>query len=267
MTEQPSALRADRVAADDKRGADLEDGLRERRLLVIGASSGIGRALAVRAAQAGARVVATARRMERLDELALQGDGKIIPLMGDVTRESDCERLVDQAARALGGLDALIYAAGVSSLAPLLETDGETWRTVLQTNVIGAALTCRAALGHLAASNGGAIFLSSISSEDPRPYLVPYGASKAALDAMIKGWRSEHPHICFTRIVVGPTSTEFGTGWAPEQIAKLTAVRTERGLLRAVPMTSEQAAGAILGVLQSPVWLEDMRLMPVNSPS
>lgn len=245
----------------------MEQQLSGKRLLVVGASSGIGRALAARAAEAGARVVATARRAERLEALAEQGDGRIIAVAGDVTRDLDCENIVDHAARALGGLDALIYAAGVSTLAPLLETDGEAWLTILKTNVIGAALTCRAALRHLSASRGRAVFLSSISAEDPRPYLVPYGASKAALDATIKGWRAEHPNICFSRIVVGPTSTEFGTGWAPEQIAKLTAVRAERGLLRAAPMTSEQAADAILGALQAPVWLEDMRLMPANDAS
>jgi NAD(P)-dependent dehydrogenase (short-subunit alcohol dehydrogenase family) len=94
--------------------------------------------------------------------------------------------------------------------------------------------------------------------------LVPYGASKAALDALIHGWRNEHPHLCFVRVVIGPTATEIGSGWDPAKVAELTAVRAERGLLRAKPMTPAEVAHEVLGALASPVWIEDLRLVPAN---
>jgi len=235
------------------------------RVLVVGASSGIGRALALLAARDGAQVVASARRAERLDTLVAEGGGRIAAVAADVRQDADCRRLVDEAVATLGGLDAFVYAAGLSPLGSLLDVDGVAWREVMETNVIGAALTCRAALPHMAASGGRVAFLSSISSEDPRPMLVPYGVSKAALDALVKGWRSEHPGICFLRVGVGPTVTEFGAGWAPEQVAKFSAVREERGLVRARPMSAEETARAVLEALRSRVWVEDIRLMPVNA--
>jgi len=242
-----------------------ERDLAGQRLLVVGASSGIGRSLAALAAKAGARVVATARRADRLDALCAEAGGQLIAHEGDARRDADCAAMVGRAVSEFGGLDALIYAAGVSSLSPLLETDGEAWRSILGTNVIGPALTCQAALPHLLESNGRAVFLSSVSAADPRPMIVPYGASKAALDALIQGWRNEHPDIAFIRIGVGPTSTEFGSGWDRSNIAKLTEARARMGLLRVRRMTSDQCAKAILDTLTAPIWIEDIKLMPDNT--
>jgi len=180
--------------------------------------------------------------------------------------EDDCRRIVEEAVGMLGGLDALLYASGVSPLGRLIDTGADEWSAVFETNVVGAALVCRHAVGHLEASNGRALFLSSVSVEDPRPFLVPYGTSKAALDALIRGWRNEHPHLCFTRVVVGPTATEFGSDWDPATIAELTAVRAERGFVKATVMTADEVAARVLEALASPVWVEDLRLMPRNHP-
>jgi NADP-dependent 3-hydroxy acid dehydrogenase YdfG len=234
------------------------------RILVVGASSGIGRAVAVRAAQAGHRVFATARRADRLADLRAEQPG-IETLVGDVREDADCAAMVAGAVERFGGLDAFVYATGVSPLGTLSDTDGDSWRTVLETNVIGAAQVCRAALGPLEATAGRAIFLSSISADDPRPYLVAYGASKAALDSMIRGWRSEHPDLCVLRIVVGPTITEFGAKWDPATAADLAKARAELNLVRATAMTAEQVADEVLHAMASPVWTEDVTLVPSNT--
>jgi len=242
-------------------------GLEERRLLVIGASSGVGAALAELAASRGARVVAVGRRKDRLEALDGGGNGTVHPLVGDVRNEDACDRAVDNAVELLGGIDALLYAAAVSPLGRLVDTTSDDWRNVFDTNVIGAALVCRRCIPHLIASDGRALFISSISADDPRPLLVPYGASKAALDALIRGWRNEHPHMCFIRAVIGPTATEMGSGWEPARVAELTAVRAERGLLRSKPMTPVEVANELLGAITSPVWVEDLRLVPANLPA
>jgi NAD(P)-dependent dehydrogenase (short-subunit alcohol dehydrogenase family) len=240
-------------------------GIEGRRLLVVGATSGVGRAIAAAAAADGARVVAVGRRSHRLDELVAQGHGEVVGVRADVRLEADCVRMVDEAAAALGGLDALVYAAGMSPLGRLVDTGADEWHAVLETNVVGAALVCRRAIPHLQASNGRTVFLSSISVEDPRPFLVPYGASKAALDSLIRGWRNEHPDLCFARVVVGPTATEFGTGWDPATLGELAEVRAERGLVKATIMTADEVAAQVLDVLTAPVWIDDLRLMPPNS--
>jgi NAD(P)-dependent dehydrogenase (short-subunit alcohol dehydrogenase family) len=186
-------------------------------------------------------------------------------VVADVRRAEDCDGLVEEAIQWLGGLDGLLYAAAVSPLGRLVDVTSEQWQEVLETNVIGASLVCRRCIPHLEASQGRAAFISSISADDPRPMLVPYGASKAALDALIHGWRNEHPHLCFVRVVIGPTATEIGQGWDPAQVAELTAVRAERGLLRAQPMTATEVAHEVLHAVSSPIWIEDVRLVPPNT--
>jgi NAD(P)-dependent dehydrogenase (short-subunit alcohol dehydrogenase family) len=235
-----------------------------RRLLVVGATSGVGRAIAATAAAAGARVVAVGRRSDRLDELVARGDGELVGVRADVRVEDGCRRMVEKAVGVLGGLDALVYATGMSPLGRLVDTTADEWHAVLETNVVGAALVCRHAISHLDASGGRALFLSSVSVEDPRPFLVPYGASKAALDSLIRGWRNEHPDLCFTRVVVGPTATEFGTGWDAATMAELAQARAELGLVKATLMTADEVAAQVLDALTAPVWVDDLRLMPRN---
>ena len=133
----------------------------------------------------------------------------------------DCRRIVDEAVDGARRLDALVYTSGVSPLGRLVDMEVDDWQAVLETNVVGAALVSRHTVPHLERSDGRALFLSSVSVDDPRPFLVPYGASKAALDSLIRGWRNEHPNLCFIRVVVGPTATEFGTGWDPATLGEL----------------------------------------------
>ena len=67
-------------------------------------------------------------------------------------------------------------------------------------------------------------------------------------------------------MVVGPTITEFGSDWDPATVAALTEARAERGLVKATVMTADEVAAGVLDALASPVWVEDLRLMPRNHP-
>ena len=139
--------------------------------------------------------MAVGRRADRLDDLVGEGHGNLVGVRADVRLEDDCRRIVDEAVDVLGGLDALVYASGVSPLGRLVDTGAADWHEVLETNVVGAALVCRHAVGHLEASNGRALFLSSVSVEDPRPFLVPYGTSKAALERVDQGMAQRTPAL------------------------------------------------------------------------
>ena len=112
-----------------------------------------------------------------------------------------------------GGLDGLVYATGASPLRHLTATTAADWDDVLQTNVVGAALVTAAAVRHLAAARGSAVYLSSNSVPTPWPGLGAYAASKAALETMVKAWSGEHPDVHFSTYVVGPTFTGFADGW------------------------------------------------------
>jgi len=232
-----------------------------RAVLVVGASSGIGRAIGVAAAKAGARVALAARRGERCREAAEEAGQDAIALECDVRDSSSCDAVVANAVVALGKLDALVYAAGVSPLTRLADADAGMWRSVLETNLVGAGLVCRAALPHLQRSRGRAIFLSSSSVGRPYPSLSIYAASKAALEEMIRGWRAENPETCFSCVVVGPTTgTEFGHGWDPELTAQTLRFWAEHGYdAGGAPMRVGDIAAAVVEVLASPVCVWTVR--------
>ena len=113
-------------------------------MLVVGASSGIGAALARAVAAGGGQVAVSARRSDRLEELVAQmGTGYAVP--GDATDPDDARRVADAAAGAMGGLDLMVYVAGYGVLQPLVETDPDTWTDVFRVNVVGANLAAAAA--------------------------------------------------------------------------------------------------------------------------
>lgn len=185
-----------------------------QRVLVVGASSGIGRGLAVELAAQGAIVAAAARRAERLSELQ-----DVVPLPCDVTSPAAVNAMVDAAVERLGGLDALVYTVGLSRINPLHEASLDDWAELFAPNVFGAAVVTRAALSHLLAdgSQGRAVYLTSDSAEKPYPGLVLYCSAKAALSAYALGLASEFPALKVTEVVVGPTAgTEVANHFEPE---------------------------------------------------
>ncbi len=188
-------------------------------MLVVGASSGIGAALARAVAAGGGQVAVSARRSDRLEELVAQmGTGYAVP--GDATDPDDARRVADAAATALGGLDLMVYVAGFGVLQPLVETDPDTWTDVFRVNVVGANLAAAAALDHLG-PDGIAAFVSSRTVDDANPMFATYSATKAALDQCIRVWRHEHPDRRFVRIVMGNTApTEFADHMRPERLGE-----------------------------------------------
>jgi NAD(P)-dependent dehydrogenase (short-subunit alcohol dehydrogenase family) len=164
----------------------------------------------------------------------------------------------------LGGLDAIVYTAGMAPLGRLADTPSEVWRAVLETNVVGAVLVVRAALAELARQRGRVVALSSDSVTRPLPALVPYAASKAALETVLAGWRAECPQVAFTRMAVGPTLTGFADGWAPELAAEMFPWWQAHGYLSEAlqTMAPEEVAAEVVGVLESPVGVEDVVLRP-----
>ena len=222
-----------------------------KRLLVVGASSGIGREVGIQAAAAGARVAFAARRADRVQEAAAAAGSGAIGLVCDVTDEAACERVVSEAASAFGGLDAFVYAAGVSPLARLAESGADAWQQVVRTNLVGPGLVCAAALPHLRATGGRAVFLSSSSVGRPYPGLSMYAASKAGLEEQIRGWRAENPDLCFSCVVVGPTiGTEFADAWHPQLAGEIIQFWNEHGYeAGSILLSLRQMASVVVDVL------------------
>lgn len=179
-------------------------GLAGTRVLVVGASSGVGRAVAVAAAAAGARVAVAARRQDLLAQLAEQVGGSSYRL--DVADPDEVARVVPAAATDLGGLDVLVVSSAVMPVARVAQTDAGTWSRTMAVNAFGPALLLQAALPVLS-PEGVVVIASSDGVGRPRAGLGAYSASKAALDEILTAWRVEHPQVPVIRVVVGPTDS------------------------------------------------------------
>jgi NAD(P)-dependent dehydrogenase (short-subunit alcohol dehydrogenase family) len=176
-----------------------------KRVVVVGASTGLGRCLGIGLAKRGADVALLARTEAKLVEAAKEAGPGTLAIACDVTDAAACRAAIDEAAKGLGGIDAVIFAAAVGALRRIEELDAETWHKVLGTNVVGASLVTAAALPHLQTSGGMIAYLSSLSASltSPWPGLASYIVSKAALDKLVDAWRAEHPEVGFTRLIVG----------------------------------------------------------------
>ena len=238
-----------------------------KRLLVVGASSGIGRGVASLAAAAGARVALAARREAALAEVVAEiegAGGAAFAVPCDVADADRCTAAVTAAIAELGGLDGFVYAPGISTLSLLQEASQADWRRVLDVNVIGASLVTAAAVDALERDGGRGVFVGSYSVRQSLPGIGLYSTSKVALDGLIEAWRMERPQVEFTRALLGNTAgTEFADGWGREQITELTRTWVERGLFPAPTMMPlESAAEAIVALFAIRGFVDDIAIMP-----
>jgi NAD(P)-dependent dehydrogenase (short-subunit alcohol dehydrogenase family) len=210
------------------------------RVVVVGASSGLGRCIGVGLTKRGAQTALLARRLDRLEAAAKEAGPGTLALACDVTSTESCQAAIGEAAARLDGLDALVYTPAIGPLASVDDTDAETWRRVFDTNVIGAALVTTAALPYLKETNGVAVYLSSVSASltPPWPGLGAYAVSKAALDKLVEAFRAEHPTVGFTRVIVGDCAggegdsmTGFANDWDPDRAIEFGTKWAERKYL------------------------------------
>jgi NADP-dependent 3-hydroxy acid dehydrogenase YdfG len=220
------------------------DGLR---LLVVGASSGIGHAVAISAAERGAKIAVAARRMDLLTELADTVGGTAYEL--DVEDTAAITDVVDRAATALGGLDAVVFTSTVVPFAHIEDTDLVTWIHAFSVNAVGANNVLRAALPHLS-ENGVVLIASSNDVGRPRAGIAAYGASKAALDEILHSWRAEHPELSLIRVGMGPTQdTEILRGADRDLLAQLFKSWVEHGQLPAKMSALRDVANTLVSLV------------------
>ena len=230
------------------------------RVAVVGASSGLGRCIGTGLAQAGHQVALMARRKDRLDDAAKEAGPGSLAIACDATDAASCRAAIDETVAGLGGLDGLVYAPGVGPLVRLRDMDAEEWRSTFDVNVLGASLVTAAALPHLQASAGTAVYLSSVSASQtpPWPGLGAYAVTKAALDKLVDAWRAEQPEVGFTRLVVGDCAggegdsiTEFANGWDTELAAELLPTWLARGYLAGNLLPVERLVHVVDVLLQA----------------
>lgn len=185
--------------------------LRDRVILLTGASEGIGRALAGRLAGEGARLVLVARSPEKLTVLAteLGGPARAVAVPGDVTDPATARRAVAEALERFGRLDALINNAGIGLRAPVSRLDPSDLTAVFSVNVIGALHFLREAVPALVQAGDGLIVtIASLAARQPVPNLGGYAATKAALVALVEALRLELAGTGVRVLTVLPGSVE-----------------------------------------------------------
>lgn len=165
--------------------------LKGKRLLVTGASSGLGAHFARLLAGKGAHVVAAARRTERLQELARECEslpGKVLPLALDVSSAKVIEAGIAEAARLLGGLDVLVNNAGVGETEAALSVSEAQWDSQIDVNLKGCFFAAQAAAKLMVEQDGGGaiVNIASILGERVAGKVAPYAISKAGLIQMTK---------------------------------------------------------------------------------
>lgn len=203
-----------------------------RVVLITGGGRGLGREMALALVQAGSRVAITAaREASELDTVVaeardLPGDGELIAIQADVTREEDCQRAVARTIEAFGAIHALVNNAGrglsylrqdfVKHPVMFWEADADAWRMIVETNVVGPFLMAKAAVPHMIGQGFGRIVNVSTSDQTMvRRGYSPYGPSKAALEACAVVWSRDLAETGITVNVLlpgGATDTAFIPG-------------------------------------------------------
>jgi NADP-dependent 3-hydroxy acid dehydrogenase YdfG len=176
-------------------------------ILITGASSGIGRATAVRLAEGGHTVFAAARRVDRLAELARETSGTVIPVELDVCDPGSVRKAVETVAEvAPGGLDVLINNAGYALTGPAETLTTDDVRAQFETNVIGLFDVTRAFLPQMRARRAGRIVnMSSLLGEISVPGSGIYGGTKHAVEALSDALRMELRQFGISVVVVQPS--------------------------------------------------------------
>jgi short-subunit dehydrogenase len=185
----------------------MEGSLQGKVVLVTGGTGGIGQAVARALAGAGARVVLSGRSEEALRTVDLgEGLSPAALIALDVRDAVAWERGVAAVVRDLGALDGLVHNAGTLEVGPLETQSAGQLRAIVETNLLGAMLGCRAALPALRASRGAIVHVASLGGLVPMPFEAAYAASKAGLRQFSLSLRAELSGSGVTVSLVTPDS-------------------------------------------------------------
>lgn len=192
--------------------------LRDKTIIVTGASSGIGAAAALLFASEGANVVLGARREPQLNAIArqiTQSNGSAVCLAGDVTEETYCKDLVELAAQYFGGVDGAFNNAGImGEVGSIPEMEADNWHSVLATNLTSAFYAAKAQIPAMERRGRGSIVFTGTFvgySNGGMPGMGAYAASKAGLIGLVQSLASEHAanDVRINAILPGGTKTEM----------------------------------------------------------
>lgn len=230
--------------------------LKDKVVVVIGASSGMGRETAVQFAEEGARVVAVARRQDRLEELRRQSGVEIEA--ADASHADAMQRVADNAHRRFGRIDILVFATGTNTPdRALARLTPDIWNTMVNVNLNGAYYATRAVLPLMREQKAGLIFyVSSKSAMSPDESGAAYQAAKRGLFGLSHAVRLEEKENGIRTCVVAP-------GLADTEILEKRLVKPSAEMLSRA-LRAEDVAEMILAIAKMPprTWVPEVHLFP-----
>lgn len=234
--------------------------------LITGATSGIGKATALKAAEAGFNIIITGRRADRLEELAREireKGAEVLPLNFDIRQQTAVQQAIESLSGNWRNIAVLVNNAGLAvGVSPIQEGTLDDWERMIDTNIKGLLYITRAVAPLMIANNSGHIVnLASIAGKEVYPGGNVYCATKHAVDALSKAMRTDmlKYNIKVTNIAPGMVETEFSIVRykGDEEAAK----NVYKGM---TPLTNEDIADTILFAITRPahVCLNDIVIMP-----
>ena len=244
------------------------DILANKVVIITGASSGIGRATALALAQRGARLCLLARSEKSLVEVAIQAEARgardVCCLACDVREEEAVTQAVATAIETFDRIDILINSAGLSLNG---DVDGyalDDWRTVIETNLTGTFLTCRAVLPQMKRQKAGEIInISSGAGRNGIKQMAAYCASKFGVIGFTESLSLEvrNQNIRVSSLLPGSVATDFS------RVAKRQGQDGQQATDIGYSMTAEEVASVIVAMLEQPrqAWTSEVILRPLNT--
>ena len=225
--------------------------MKNKVVIITGASSGIGKALAVEFASMGAKVVIAARNAAKLDELKIslqKINSEILAVPTDVSKETDCINLIDETVKKFGTLDILINNAGISMRAIFEDVDLNVIRQLMDINFWGTVYCTKYALPYLLKNKGSVVGVSSIAGYKGLPGRTGYSSSKFAIQGFLETIRIENLKKGLHVLIACPGFT--ASNIRNTALAKDGSMQGESPLDEGKLMTAETVAKKIIIAIQ-----------------
>lgn len=222
--------------------------LNDKVVVITGASSGIGKALAEAALKEGAKVAVCARNMEKLQAVFSGNNDRLLLVQADVSKEADCQSFIESTVRKWGGVDVLINNAGISMRALFEDVNLEVIRELMDINFWGTVYCTKYALPSIRRNKGVVAGVSSIAGFRGLPARTGYSASKFAIQGFLEALRTELLHTGVHVMWVSP-------GFTSSNIRNVARgadgkAQKETPLDEGKLMSAEQCAGIILDAIK-----------------
>ena len=224
--------------------------MKNKVVIITGASSGIGKACAEEFALRGARVVIAARNTEKLQELSNQIKSKgfeVLPIQTDVSVEDDCKNLIEKTIEIFGSIDILVNNAGISMRALFEDTDLAVIKKLMEVNFWGTVYCTKYALPHLLKTRGTVAGVSSIAGFIGLPGRTGYSASKFAMHGFLEALRTENLNTGLHVLIACPGFT--ATNIRATALNQDGKVQGESPRDEAKMMTAEEVAKNIVNAI------------------